>query len=138
MRAAFLACLSALALSACAQAQGPAPAAAAVPARVAIADAEPDVTGQVQAILGRVIAGTLAPDALTENARAAMPAAGVQAMATALRTCGASPALELLSRTTKGEDRLYLYRAPCGGKPLLVEIGFAKGERINRLQVRPE
>lgn len=136
MRAAVPACAIALLLSACAQAPGPVPAAA--PARAAIADAEPDVTAQVQAILARMAGGTLAPDALTDNARAAMPAGGLQAMGAALRRCGGPPALELLERSTKGEDRLYLYRAPCAGKPLLVEMGFAKGARINRLQVRPQ
>lgn len=133
MRTAASACVIALLLNACAQAQGPA-----APVRAAIADAEPDVTQQVQAILGHVAAGTLGLEVLTDNARTAMPAAGLQAMAAALRPCGNPPALELLERSTKGEDRLYLYRAPCAGKALLVEIGFAKGARINRLQVRPQ
>lgn len=136
MRAAIPAWVIGLLLSACAQAQAPTPAAA--PVRAAILDAEPDVTAQVQAILDRVAAGTFETGTLTENARTALPAAGLQAMATALRPCGQAPALALLERSTKGEDRLYLYRAPCGGKPLLVEIGFAKGARINRLQVRPQ
>jgi hypothetical protein len=115
-------------LSACAQAQPP------LPKAPAIADSEPDVSEQVRAALGQAGMGTLAPDQLTDNARAALSAGTVSA----LRPCGAAPAVELLRRSTKGEVRQYLYRLPCHGTPLLVEIDFGKGARISRLNVRPE
>ena len=132
-------------LAACAQAEPPAPVTALpvvmtarAPAMPAIDDAEPDVARQVSEMLGRIGQGTVAQDQLTDNARAALTAESMQAMGAALRPCGAAPALELLRRTTKGEDRQYLYRVKCGTTPQLVEIDFNKGARVNRLIVRAE
>ena len=115
-------------LCACAQAQPP------VPKAPVIEDSEPDVSAQVSLVLGQAGMGTLAPDQLTDNARAALSAPTLAA----LRPCGSAPAVELLRRSTKGEDRQYRYRLPCMGKPLLVEIDFGKGARISKLIVRPE
>ena len=123
------------ALAACAQAQPPLPAA---PKLAAIADAEPDVTQQVSAFLGNAGQGMFATEQLSDNGRAAMTAEKMRATSALLAPCGIRPALELLARTTKGEDRQYQYRAPCGGKALLVEIDFNKGAKINRLVVEPE
>lgn len=115
-----------------------APAAGEAPARpLAIEDAEPDVTQQVSAILEKVRAGLLAPDDMTDNARKAYPASQLQRMAGALRPCSKPPVLELIARTTKGEDRSYRYRALCP-TPLMVEIVFNKAGRINHLSVQPE
>ena len=125
-------------LAACAQAQPPAPAAPAAPKAVAIADVEPDVTQQVSALLGRVGQGAPMLDQLTDNARAALAGPQLQAMGAALRPCGTAPALELLRRSTKGEDRQYVYRVACGGTALLVDIDFNKAAKINRLVVRRE
>ncbi len=139
-------------LAACAQAEPPAPAAAVARAPAATAaamtvqaaalppieDAEPEVARQVSEMLGRIGQGTLAQDQMTDNARAALTAGSTQAMVSSLRPCGAAPALELLRRTTKGEDRQYLYRVTCGNTPQLVEIDFNKGARVNRLIVRAE
>ena len=111
------------------------PALAKVPA---IADAEPDVTQQVSAFLGNAGQGRFATGQLSDNGRAAMTSAKMREASALLAPCGTSPALELLARTTKGEDRQYRYRAPCGGKALLVEIDFNKGAKINRLVVTPE
>ena len=140
MRRFFAGLVACTALGACAQTSSPEPreVTLAPQAQLAIDDTEPDVTRQVSAILGEIGQGKFSPDQLTENARAAMPAARMQALMAALRPCGAAPALELLRRTTKGEDRQYAYRAPCGGDPRLVEIDFNKGAKINRLSVRPE
>jgi hypothetical protein len=121
---------AALLLSGCASAQPRPP--------KAIPDAEPEVTTQVGNVLASVGAGQLAPDLLTDNLRAALGPEQLRQMGAALRPCGNPPTLELLGRKTKGEDRQYLYRAPCDGKPLLVEIDFNKGARVNRLSVRPE
>ncbi len=133
MRYLLAGCFAAATLSACAQAQPPA-----VAAPAAVQDMEPDVTRQVQALLAQAAGTGLAPDALTDNARAALDAARLQQIGAALKACGALPALELLERRTKGEDRMYVYRAPCAGKPLLVDIDFNKGGRVNRLVVRPQ
>ena len=122
-------------LAACAQAQPPVPAA---PKLAAIADVEPDVTQQVSAFLGNAGQGIFATEQLTDNARDAMTTAQMRATSALLAPCGNKPALELLARTTKGEDRQYRYRAPCGGKALLVEIDFNKAAKINRLVVTPE
>ena len=124
-------------LAACAQAQPPVPVPAA-PEMAAIADVEPDVTRQVSAFLGNAGQGMFATEQLTDNAREAMTIAQMRATSALLAPCGTKPALELLARTTKGEDRQYRYRAPCGGKALLVEIDFNKGAKINRLEVTPE
>ena len=130
-------------LSGCARAQAPlaraASAAAAAPAAAApaIADAEPDVTQQVGTVLAQLAQGVLPRAPMTDKASAALTPQLAQ-MAAALRSCSDTPALELLSRTTKGEDRNYLYRAACHATPLLVEIVFAKGARINYLALRPE
>ncbi|SHG46586.1 hypothetical protein [Massilia sp. CF038] len=129
MRIACIGLLAALSVTACAQAQAPQVA--------AIADTEPDVTERVAAVLNQAAQGTLTAEPLTENARAALDAPQMEAMRTLLRDCANMGALELLARTTKGEERQYQYRAPCGGKPLLVEINFGKGARISHLRVRP-
>jgi hypothetical protein len=134
MRHLFAGLLACASLAACAQAEPPGKVVAMAP----IADSEPDVAQQVSELLGRVGQGTIAPEQFTDNARAALTAADMQAMIVALRPCGAAPALELLRRTTKGEDRQYLYRVPCGGNAQLVEIIFSKGARVNRLVVKPE
>ena len=126
-------------LLACAQAEQPAtPKALTAAAMPAIADAEPDVAQQVSALLGQIGQGTVVREQLTENARTALPADAMKTVAAALQPCGATPALELLRRTTKGEDRQYLYRLPCAGRPQLVEIDFNKGAKVNRLVVRAE
>ena len=141
MRATCTVLLATAFLSACAPSVQPA-LAQAVPVAIArtpaIADAEPDVTAQVAATLGRVRGGTLAPEELSDNARAALPAAQLQKMGAALQGCASPPALELLVRTTKGEDRNYRYRALCGSAPLVVDIVFNKGGRIAALAVTPE
>ena len=142
--AGVLACAS---LAACAQAQRLVPASqmnvsapqlAAPPKRAPIVDAEPDVTQQVSAFLGHTGQGMFPTEQLTDKARAAMTSAQTHTTSAALAPCGTLPALELLSRTTKGEDRQYVYRLPCGGHALLVDIDFNKGAKINRLAVRPE
>jgi hypothetical protein len=126
-------------LAGCAQSQAqlpaPVPASAAAP-MPAVADSEPDVTARVATLLGQLGAHGQAPEQLTDNARAALGAPQWQQMGAALRPCGNPPALELLARSTKGEDRNYLYRAPCHGAPLLVEIRLGKGDRIGQLAVR--
>jgi hypothetical protein len=117
-------------LSGCAQARAPAP--------KAIADAEPDVTAQVGALLGQLRQNVLPPEQLSGKAQAALNASALQQMQAALQPCATPPALELLSRTTKGEDRNYLYRALCSNTPLLVEINFNKAAKVDRLLVQPE
>ncbi len=130
-------------LGACAHTQ--LPAVAAMPAAIesapkaaAIADAEPDVTKQVSAFLGSAGQGMFGTEKLTDNARTAMTVDQMRETSRMLAPCGTAPALELLARTTKGEDRQYQYRAPCGGNALLVDIDFNKGAKINKLEVRPE
>lgn len=123
-------------LGACAQARSPAPDPAAVPP--AMADAEPEVTRQVQALLDQLASKGSAVVSLTENARLTLSPAVLAAFGAAWRDCGGARELVLLQRQTKGEARMYTYRAPCGGKPLLVEIDFGKGERVSRLELRPQ
>ena len=125
-------------LLACAQAQQPPePKAQAAAPMQASEDTEPDVALQVSALLGRVGQGTFSQEQLTDNARTTLPGEAMQTMSVALRPCGAMPTVELLRRTTKGEDRQYLYRLPCAGHPQLVEIDFGKGAKVSRLVVRP-
>ena len=119
-------------LAACAHAQVAAPAPKAIP------DAEPDVTARVAALLAQLGQGALPRERLTDKAQAALNASEVQQMGAVLRPCAQPPALELLARTTKGEDRNYLYRALCAAAPLLVEINFNKAAKIDRLAGRRE
>jgi len=122
--------IAATLLSGCAQARAPAP--------TAIADTEPDVTAQVGALLAQLRQHALPPGQLTSKAQAALNASALQQMQAALQPCATPPTLELLSRTTKGEDRNYLYRALCSNTPLLVEINFNKAQKVDRLVVQPE
>ena len=115
-------------LSGCAQAQAP----------KAIADAEPDVTAQVGALLAQLRQNTLPREQLSDKAQAALNPGALQQMQAALQPCATPLALELLARTTKGEDRNYLYRALCSNAPLLVEINFNKAAKVDRLVVQPE
>lgn len=127
MRIFFTVLASTALLAGCAQARAPAP--------DAIADAEPDVRRQLGALLAQLAAGTPAREQLTDKAALALQPAQ---LAAALRTCPMPPPLQLLARTTKGEDRNYLYRAACDGTPLLVEVSFNKAAKVDRLAVRPE
>lgn len=143
MRHSYAGLVACAVLAACAQGQGQvsAPALqalAAAPKMAPISDAEPEVTRQVSAFLGRVGQGLFTTEQLTDNLRDALTTAQMQAMSRTLAPCRTAPALELLRRTTKGEDRQYVYRVPCGGNALLVEIDFNKGAKINKLLVRPE
>lgn len=117
-------------LCGCAQAGAPAP--------KPIPDAEPEVTLQVAAVLAQLADGVPPSAPMTDKAKAALGPAELREMAAALRPCSKPPALELLARTTKGEDRNYLYRALCADTPLLVEITFNKAANIDRLAVQPE
>lgn len=123
----FFTVLATALLASCAQARAPAP--------DAIADAEPDVTRQLGALLAQLAASTPAREQLTDKAALALQPAQ---LAAALRNCTMPPPLQLLARTTKGEDRNYLYRAACAGTPLLVEVSFNKAAKVDRLAVRPE
>ncbi len=114
-------------LSGCASAQTPPP----------IEDSEPYVTEQVAALLARAAQGKLAAEPLTDNARSALDAARMRDIGAALHACPALTPLALLARSTKGEERHYRYRAPCAGKPLLIDIHFGKGARVSHLNVRP-
>jgi hypothetical protein len=115
-------------LSGCAQAQ----------ISKAIPDAEPGVTAQVSALLAQLRRQALPREQLTDKALAALNQTALQQMEAALQPCATPPALELLTRTTKGEDRNYLYRALCSNTPLLVEINFNKAAKVDRLVVQPE
>ncbi len=104
----------------------------------AIADTEPDVTRQVAALLGKLRDGALPAEQLTSKAQAALGAPALQQLAAALKPCSAPPALELLARSTKGEDRNYLYRTVCGDTPMHLEINFNKASRIDHLAIKPQ
>ncbi len=114
-------------LASCAQARAP--------AMAAIEDTEPDITRQLGALLAQLVAGTAPPAQLTDKATLALQPAQ---LAAALRHCAMPPPLALLARSTKGEDRNYLYRAACRGAPVLVEVSFNKAAKLDRLAVRPE
>ena len=102
-----------------AQAQhAPAPATAHA-AAAAIADVEPEVTKDVAAALARKAAEAGAPEAAQ------------------LRTCPAPLQLELLRRSTDGEERSYLYRARCPA-PLLVSVTYGTSATIKRLALQAE
>ena len=94
-------------------------AAPAVAAAAPIEDAEPEVTREVGAALGRKggEAGT--------------------AEAVLLRACPAPLQLELLRRSTDGEERSYLYRVRCPA-PLLASATYGKNAAIKRLTVQAE
>lgn len=85
----------------------------------AIDDVEPEVTREVAAALSR-----MAGDAGAEAAPL-------------LRGCPAAVPLELLRRTTKGEERSYLYRGRCQA-PLLVSVTYGKAANIKQLSVKAE
>lgn len=85
----------------------------------AIDDVEPEVTAEVRTALAR-----MAGEAGTEAAPL-------------LQSCPAPAPLELLLRTTKGEERNYLYRARCGA-PLLVAVTYGKSATIKVLTVTKE
>ena len=103
-----------------------------------IDDMEPEVTREVAEVLARLADGELPRERFTERANAELDAAAASALSARLRPCPRPIAPALLERTTKGEDRQYLYRVPCGQQGLLVEIIFNKAARINKLAVRPD
>ncbi len=129
--------MASITLTACAH-EAAAPVPAPLAARAASADVEPDVTQQVSAILRQVAEGKAPVEQMTENAKNALHPERTRQMGAALAACGPATALTLLERSTKGEQRSYLYRASCTASTLLVEISFGKGARIADLSVRPE
>ena len=131
----------------CAQATAPlvqtiestaAPAASSTTRAGTIEDTEPDVTRQVASFLEQIARNEVMRSAMTERASEAMDARAIATLAAQLQPCPRPLELALMDRRTKGEDRLYLYRAACGVRSLLVEIDFNKAARINRVNVRPE
>jgi hypothetical protein len=132
-----------LALSLCTLLPGCAPATATAPLRAQtrttpIDDVEPEVRREVAEVLMRLADGDLPRDRLTERANAELDAAAAGPLSARLRPCPRPIAPALLERTTRGEDRQYLYRVPCGQQGLLVEIIFNKATRINKLAVLPD
>lgn len=104
----------------------------------AIPDAEPDVTAQLRATLLGFGDGSITPSGFTDKAAGILFPDQARAYGAALRACRTLTALELLERKVFGENREYLYRAPCQGRPLLVNVVFGKSGRIDRLTVAPE
>jgi hypothetical protein len=104
------------------------------PPAAAIEDVEPEVTRQVAEVLERMSNGDVPRERFTERASESLEAAAIAAK---LRPCPRPIAPALLERTTKGEDRQYLYRIPCGQQDLLAAIDFNKAARINSLIVQP-
>lgn len=102
---------------------------------LAIPDMEPDVTAQVVALLEGVADGTPAQERFTEKGAGYLAVPG---LAAALKRCPRPLALQLLSRTVNGEDRMYVYRAICQPQALRIAIDFNKAARINRLELAPE
>jgi hypothetical protein len=98
-----------------------------------IEDTEPEVTRSVAVFLEQIARNEIARSAMTDRAGEALD---VRAVGAQLQPCPRPLDLALLDRRTKGEDRLYLYRAACGAKALLVEVDFNKAAKINRLLVR--
>ena len=135
MRSAILAISLCALLPGCTQARAPLSAQARAPS---IDDAEPEVTREVAEVLARLADGDLPRERFTERANAELDAAAAGALSARLRPCPRPIAPALLERTTKGEDRQYLYRVPCGQQGLLVGINFNKAARINKLDVRPD
>lgn len=93
--------------------------AAAAAAAVPIEDVEPEVTKEVGAALAR-------KGAEAGTAEAAL-----------LRACPAPLQLELLRRSTDGEERSYLYRVRCPA-PLLASATYGKNAAIKRLTLQAE
>ncbi|MES2300066.1 MAG: hypothetical protein V4582_23720 [Pseudomonadota bacterium] len=138
LREALMAATIAVASGACAQAPQGAPAAAAVRAPI-IADAEPQVSADIGALLAVIGgAGGVAPERLTDKARAVLDGPRGQEIKSLLQACMPAQALQLLARQVDGEDRHYRYRLPCAPAPLQVDISFNKAARVDTLSVRRE
>lgn len=103
-----------------------------------IPDVEPDVTGQIGAVLAQLATGTLPDGPWTDRQRAALSPEVLHGLGAMLHPCPRPLQLDLLERHTKGEDRQYLYRVACGATPLLLAIDFNKAARINKLAIRRE
>jgi hypothetical protein len=101
----------------------------------AIPDLEPDVTAQLAGTLEALADGRPAPERFTEKGASYLAVPG---LSSALGNCTRPFALELLSRSVNGEDRMYVYRARCRPHALRIAVDFNKAARINRLELAPE
>ena len=98
-------------------------------------DLEPEVTIQVADTLEGLADGRPAQERFTEKGASYLAVPG---LSSALKNCPRPFALELLSRSVNGEDRMYVYRAKCRPQALRIAVDFNKAARINRLELAPE
>ncbi|HYO58063.1 serine hydrolase domain-containing protein [Archangium sp.] len=107
----------------------------AVPALTPIADAEPQVTAKLAALLEQVRSGTLMPADFAYLHRGFFPE-GAKAYQEQLSALGPAGKLVLVQRLTRGDDRLYTYEVPFGTRTWLYTVGLAPDDRLSLLRLR--
>jgi CubicO group peptidase (beta-lactamase class C family) len=100
-----------------------------------IADREPKVRAQLEAILAATRDGRLTPNDFAYVRAGFFPAAA-KAYQDALAGVGKPDSVALLDRTVLGDDRIYLYDVRYGDRVFRVRLGLAPDDRVSVFSLR--
>lgn len=99
-----------------------------------IPDREPQVTARVRQLLEQTRDGKLAP-ADFAYVRAGFFPSAAKRYAQMLEEAGVLRKLELLDRSERGDDRIYLYRLGFDGRTLLLALSIAPDDRLAQFSI---
>ncbi|MGE5813976.1 MAG: serine hydrolase domain-containing protein [Acidobacteriota bacterium] len=102
-----------------------------------ITDSDPPVTERVRRLIEQTRAGNLSPEDFAYVRAGFFPDAPKR-YAKMLAEAGALQKLELLDRSERGDDRLYLYRLTFNDRTLLLAISIAPDDRLAQFSLARE
>ena len=108
------------------------------PAAPPIEDREPRITAFLEKVLRWTETGTLDPEILTPEMRAAVVPDGLRDTGEFLRSLGPRRPLQLLERRVEGALRVYRYRAATPEGTLLFTCALTQEEKIAGMRVNLE
>ena len=100
-------------------------------------DRDPAITAKVRKIIEKSARGELALEDFSFVRQTLLPRMR-SALAQRLQGLTSPDRLDLLSRTTIGDDRRFVYRAFFGARTYLVTTSFGPEDGLTELQIRPE
>jgi CubicO group peptidase (beta-lactamase class C family) len=101
----------------------------------AITDREPQVTSMVSRLLDQARAGALAPRDFVQM-QTNFFSGGAKMIQEQLRRLGQSQSMILVQRTTKGDDRIFVYELTFSSQTLYCTVGIDADGRVSQFQLR--